>query len=1244
MPKADRPARRTQIETLEERVVMSADPLGGLLGGAISQHGAIDAGSPVEQHAPPLSQHNAPLSHHGFGGPDFWLDETPDPIETLDGLIGDIEQTLQSAHNQTGLNNVRNDYGFRGGGQTVAVIDSGIAYDHYALGGGFGSNYRVVGGWDFTGENDANPYDDGPEGSHGTHVAGIIGSSDSTHQGVAPDVDLVGLRVFDDAGAGYFSWVENALQWVIDNRTAFENPITAVNLSLGTNWNSATVPNWAMLEEEFAQLEADGVFISVSAGNSFTSYNTPGLSYPAASPYVVPVMSTDDSGLLSYFSQRHQSAIAAPGRWIYSTIPDYAGNNNGVTDDWANFSGTSMAAPYVAGASVIVREAMEFVGMTNINQDTIYAHMLATADTINDAATGLSYSRLNLEAAIDALMPTDDYGSSEASAYSLGSISGSLSTASLMNMNGVISTLDDSDYFTFTAATTGTVTFTAQNTTHNLDASWQGFGGQGWSDATGNVYTMNVVAGQQYTVALSTDDGLGYYSLSVTAEAAFTYTDWGTTTGQQTQTGLTAGSAAWYRIVTGQNGFLTAEALINNGTADIALYDTSLNLIQGSDINDRLDYYATAGSEFYIRILGASSSLDVRLTNLVNQSGSTVTVGGTSGADAFFFTAGAATHALAVNGVSYTFAASGYNTFNFNGGAGSDSITMTGTAGDETLVARAGAATLTASGFSVATTSIEDATVHSVGGSDRAFFYDTAGHEEHKTWRDRTVIIGSGFKNDARGFSWTRAFSTGGGDKAYLYDTTGAENYHAWSDRAVMVGSDFTNDTRGFAWTRAFSTGGGDKAYLYDTTGAENYHAWSDRAVMVGGDFTNDTRGFAWTRAFSTGGGDKAYLYDTTGAENYHAWSDRAVMVGSGFTNDTRGFAWTRAFSTGGGDKAYLYDTTGAENYHAWSDRAVMVGSGFTNDTRGFAWTRAFSTGGGDKAYLYDTTGAENYHAWSDRAVMVGSDFTNDTRGFAWTRAFSTGGGDKAYLYDTTGAENYHAWSDRAVMVGSGFTNDTRGFAWTRAFSTGGGDKAYLYDTTGAENYHAWSDRAVMVGSGFTNDTRGFAWTRAFSTGGGDKAYLYDTTGAENYHAWSDRAVMVGSGFTNDTRGFAWTRAFSTGGGDKAYLYDTAGDETVSAWSDRAVMVGNGFTNDTRGFAAVFANATAGNDRILFYDSDADEQLGVMDWGAYVDGPNYRREAKGFDRVTAIGGGAGSDDVSTETIDYAFEEVGDWKA
>ncbi len=272
-------------------------------------------------------------------------------LEQLDLDINQqVEITqLDDTHSQTGVAQVHEQYGFDGAGQTVAIIDSGIAGDHYALGGAYGQNARVVGGWDFA-ENDANPYDDGPAGFHGTHVAGIVGSSDSTHQGVAAGVDLVGLRVFDDFGQGSLEWVEQALQWVHDHKDDFENPITTVNLSIGTDWNSNSVPDWGILEDEFAQLKADGLFISVAAGNSFQDYGTTGLSYPAVSPFVIPVASHDADGNLSDFSQRDSGVLVAPGEGIRSTVPDHLFGGTS-TNRFIAASGTSMAAPYVAGAA-----------------------------------------------------------------------------------------------------------------------------------------------------------------------------------------------------------------------------------------------------------------------------------------------------------------------------------------------------------------------------------------------------------------------------------------------------------------------------------------------------------------------------------------------------------------------------------------------------------------------------------------------------------------------------------------------------------------------------------------------------------------------------------------------------------------------------------------------------------------------------------------------------------------------------
>ena len=317
-------------------------------------------------------------------------------------------QTTGSSGSQlTGPAYVRAAYGLTGQGQTVAVIDTGIDYNHTALGQGFGPDYTVVGGYDFTGDHASNPsnaYDDGPDGGHGTSVAGIIAANDGVHEGVAPNVDLVSLRVFNDQGQSSFTWVDEALQWVIANRNSFRYPITTVNMSLGETYNGETPPAGAALEKDLAQLNADGIFVAVAAGNDFSSYLTSGLSYPAASPSVVPVMSVDNNGQLSSFSQRDSRAIAAPGQAILSSIPNYAGNPNGPDDDFSRSSGTSMAAPYVAGAAVLIRQAYAEMGVQNVNESTIYQDMVNTADTVHDSATGANYNVLNLGRAIDAIL------------------------------------------------------------------------------------------------------------------------------------------------------------------------------------------------------------------------------------------------------------------------------------------------------------------------------------------------------------------------------------------------------------------------------------------------------------------------------------------------------------------------------------------------------------------------------------------------------------------------------------------------------------------------------------------------------------------------------------------------------------------------------------------------------------------------------------------------------------------------
>ena len=90
---------------------------------------------------------------------------------------------------------------------------------------------------------------------HGTHVAGIAMSSDATFPGTAPGANVAAIQVLG-ANGGSFSGIEAGLQWVLDNRAAYN--ITSVNMSLGASDNSSET-QLSSLSDEIAALKAQGV-------------------------------------------------------------------------------------------------------------------------------------------------------------------------------------------------------------------------------------------------------------------------------------------------------------------------------------------------------------------------------------------------------------------------------------------------------------------------------------------------------------------------------------------------------------------------------------------------------------------------------------------------------------------------------------------------------------------------------------------------------------------------------------------------------------------------------------------------------------------------------------------------------------------------------------------------------------------------------------------------------------------------
>lgn len=233
--------------------------------------------------------------------------------------------------------------GTRGGGVVVAVIDTGVDYRHPALGGGIGPGFRVVGGYDFI-NNDADPMDDQ---GHGTHVAGIVGASSATLVGVAPEATLLAYKVLDGTGRGEFSGVVAAIDRALDpdGNGDPSDAADVINLSLG-GYGTPDDPVALAVENAIAH----GVVVVAAAGNAGDYYT---IGSPACAPHAITVGASELGGALAFFTSRGPNThlytikpeVIAPGVNIVSAM--HGGGQQAL-------SGTSMAAPHVAGAAALL--------------------------------------------------------------------------------------------------------------------------------------------------------------------------------------------------------------------------------------------------------------------------------------------------------------------------------------------------------------------------------------------------------------------------------------------------------------------------------------------------------------------------------------------------------------------------------------------------------------------------------------------------------------------------------------------------------------------------------------------------------------------------------------------------------------------------------------------------------------------------------------------------------------------------
>ncbi len=323
-------------------------------------------------------------------------------------------------------------YSLDGSGIGIAILDSGIDTNHLSFKKASTDQLRVVYSKDFTGENRTDDLY-----GHGTHVASIAGGNgrvaNGKYIGIAPNANLVNLRVLNSQGTGSVSGVMGALEWILSNRAAYN--IRVVNMSLGMPAIDSYRDDPLCMAVR--KLVSAGIVVVAAAGNS--GKNSQGqkvygqIHSPGNEPSVLTVGATntlstkhrsDDS--IATFSSRGPTRsfwtdaqgtkhydnlikpeIAAPGNKI---IAAQSYNNLLVTLNptldtnvsplpqrkMMSMNGTSMASPVAAGAAALLLQANPKLTPNMVKAILMYtAQPLAGANMLEQGA-----GQINVEGAV----------------------------------------------------------------------------------------------------------------------------------------------------------------------------------------------------------------------------------------------------------------------------------------------------------------------------------------------------------------------------------------------------------------------------------------------------------------------------------------------------------------------------------------------------------------------------------------------------------------------------------------------------------------------------------------------------------------------------------------------------------------------------------------------------------------------------------------------------------------------------
>jgi len=241
----------------------------------------------------------------------------------------------------------------KGKGVTIAILDTGCDMTHPDL------KERVIGGRNFTRDDKGIKEVYRDYNGHGTHVAGTMAATVNQKGvvGVAPEANLLIVKVLDRNGSGQYEWIINGIYYAIEQK------VDIISMSLG---GPEDVPE---LHEAIQKAVENNILVVCAAGNEGDGQDsTDEFGYPGSYNEVISVGAINLERQISDFTNSNNEVdLVAPGENILSTY---------LKGKYAKLSGTSMATPHVSGALALLK-ALTFESFEReLTETELYAQLI----------------------------------------------------------------------------------------------------------------------------------------------------------------------------------------------------------------------------------------------------------------------------------------------------------------------------------------------------------------------------------------------------------------------------------------------------------------------------------------------------------------------------------------------------------------------------------------------------------------------------------------------------------------------------------------------------------------------------------------------------------------------------------------------------------------------------------------------------------------------------------------------------